>query len=522
MTLPATIDATAEISLDGSGAYTGPDDDVTAAVAVDTGVTIQEGREGARALMPPKVPSLDYELHNDDGAFSAENADSPVYQLLIPGRPTRVIVQHGERLTWRGHQLWGGHQPWRGRARYQIAAAAVDGINQHVEQGNQRVGLDCLGTMSMLIGQNVTVAVQTNIRTDEAIGLLLDAAGWPAALRDLSVGDTTLLYWWCDDRSPWSAILELLASEGPCQLYQDGNGVIHFENRNYRTITTRATTSQATYRSVDTGGLWFTGLSYDPGYKNIYNRATYTTRRRTLATLGKVWEYGASISLTAGQSLTLIARPNLPFQNAVTPASGTDYTVSAGSLSSVTLSATSGLVAFITLTAGGSGATIDGVTSQGIQLRAQALQVAGETTIQNSVDASESIAKYSPIPGANVPRTLPVQGWPEVDPIVAESVCNAWVTRYQEQRPQVTILVRNADGDHVREIMTRQVSDRITLVDANTGISADFWVETKTTTISGAGGRTILCELGCEKVDRLAGAVWDVSEWEDGTAVWGV
>lgn len=516
MTLPATIEATVEVSLDGSGAYTGTYDDVTGAVAVEPGLTIDEGREGARALMPPKVPSLSFDLHNESGAYSQENPASPVYQLLIPGRPTRVTVRHGERRLWRSHTQWRAHVPWRGRAKYTFASGAVDDIRQTTDYGAQRVGLDSLGTMSMLVGQNVSVAIQTGIRTDQAIGLLLDAAGWPTALRSIAVGDTTLLYWWCDERSPWSAILELLAAEGPCQFYQDGSGVIHFENRNYRTITTRSTTSQGSFLDIDNGGLWFTALKYEPGYKNIYNRATYTTKRRSLGSLATIWEYGADLVLTASQSITLIAKPTDPFQNAVTPVLTTDYTVAGGTVS-VSLSATSGLVAFVTVTA-----TSGAPTVSALKLRAQPLTVVSETTLQNSVNAAASIAKYSPIPGANIPRTLNVQGWPEVDPIVAESVCNSWVNRYQEQRPQVTILVRNADADHVRQILERQVSDRVTLTDANTGLSADFWVETKTTTISGNGGRVITCELGCEKVDQLSGAVWDVSLWDAVAAVWGV
>ena len=517
-----TLDTTVEISLDGTGAYSGAYDDVTAAVDVAAGVTVDLGREGARALMPPKVPSHSVVLHNEDGAYSQENPASPVYQLLIPGRPSRVTVLHGERRQYRSHTQYRAHVPYRGQAPYTVATGAVDDLRQTTEPGRQRAEIDSLGTMAMLVRQQVTVAVQTNIRTDQAIGLVLDAAEWPADKRALSVGDTTLLYWWCDERSPWAAILELLAAEGPCQLYQDAEGVLHFENRNYRAVESRATTSQATLYDTDTGGLWFTGLAYEPGFKSIYNRATYSTKRRTLGSLAKIWEYGATITLSAGQSVTLIAKPQYPFQEAVAPQSGTDYTVSAGSLSGVSLSATSGLVSFLTLTAGGSGATVTGVTSTGIQIRAKALTVLSETIAQNSVDASASIAKYSPIPGANIPRTLAVQGWPEIDPVSAQAVCNAWVNRYMEQRPQVTIRLRNADVDHVRQMLEREVSDRVTLVDTNTGLNTDFWVEMKTLRISGAGGRTVECELGLEKCGELSGAVWDESEWDDVAATWGI
>lgn len=519
---PDNVCTTVEISLDGSGAYTGANDNVTAGVAAEPGVSIVEGREGARALLPPRVPSYSYELHNDDGMYSPENPGSLVYQTLFPGRPNRITLELGTPRAWRSPATWRNGGLWRGRRSFSVASGAVDDITQTTEFGNRRVGLTHLGTMSVLVGQNVTVGLQTNIRTDQAITLLLDAAGWPAGARAISIGDTTLLYWWCDDRSPWAALLELLGAEGPCQLYQDADGVIHFENRNYRAIQPRSTTSQASFTATSATPLWYTNLTYEPGYKSLFNRATYSTRRRALGALAPIWQYGAQLVLSANQSASLIVRPTDPFQNAVVPASGTDYTVSAGALASVTLSATSGLVAFLTLTATEAGATVVGVApNAGIQLRAQPLTVVSETVIQNSVDASASIAKYSPIPGAAVPRTLSVQGWPEVDPIVATSVCNAWVTRYLEARPAVTITLRNGDARHVEQIFEREVSDRITVDIPSIGITRDVWVEGKQTLIHGAGGRAIECLLGCEVVEVLLGAVWDTAIWDDPGSVWG-
>lgn len=524
---PENVCTTVEISLDGTGAYTGAHDDVTAAVAAEPGITIVEGREGARALGPPRIPSYSYALHNDDARYSPQNPGSLVYQLLFPGRPNRITLALGTARPWRSPTTWRNGGLWRGRRQFSVASGAVDDITQTTDFGNKRVGLTHLGTMSMLIGQNVTVGVQANIRTDQAIGLVLDAAGWPSGQRAISIGDTTMLYWWCDDKSPWTAILELLGAEGPCQLYQDADGVIHFENRNYRAVTPRSTTSQATFSETSATPLWYTNLTYEPGYKSIFNRATYATRRRALGALTPIWQYGATLTLSANQSVTLIAKPSDPFQNAVVPASGTDYTLSSGGLASVTLSATSGLVAFLTLTATAAGAVIVGVApSAGIQLRAQPLTVVSETVLQNTVDASASIAKYSPVPGAAVPRTLTIQGWPEVDPVVATSVCNAWVLRYLEERPQVTLTLENADAAHVEQIFERQVSDRVTVQVSGAGITRDVWVETKETTIHAAGGRAIACLLGCEVVEVLLGAVWgsppDTAHWDALDTVWGV
>jgi hypothetical protein len=199
---------------------------------------------------------------------------------------------------------------------------------------------------------------------------------------------------------------------------------------------------------------------------------------------------------------------------AVAPVLATDYTVSGGTVS-VSLAASSGLVAFITITA-----TSGTPTVSGLQLRAQALTSAYETTVQNSVDASASITKFSPIPGADIPIPLQVDGWPEIDQPNAQAVCDAWVSRYMVQRPAVTITIRNADQAHVLQMLRRQVSDRITLVERNSGLSADVWINSIRHEISGdhIGGVTTI--LGCEKVEEVGGAVWDLSPWD--TGVWGV
>lgn len=535
MTLPSTVDTQVLVSWDGTGAFTGTYDDVTNDVASEPGVLIQTGRDGARTLNPPKVSSADFDLLNNDGEYSQERADSPIYQLVLPARPVKVVVEHGTEGDYDEDDDYDTSDYYDGLTSWSLARTAIDDITQTTVLGDQRVSLSTLGIETLLIASNVTVAVMTNPRVDQCVTAILDAVGWPADDREVSVSDTTLLYWWCDDRPPWAALLELLASEGPGAMYVEA-GTFHFENRNYRTLTARSTTSQATFFDEDAGfagaydedadytandyydgavsGLWFTSLSYEPGFQNIYNRATYSTRQRSLASSAEIWTYGTTLTLAASESLTLIARPTNPFQNAITPVSPTDFTVSGGTVS-VSLSATSGLVAFITITA------LTGTpTVSDLQLRAQALTAAGETVVQNNVDTSGSIARFSPIPGEDIPRVLSVQGWPEIDRANAQAVCNAWVNRYQVQRPAVTLTLRNADGEHVYQMLKRAVSDRITVVERNTGLNTDLWINSKTLSIAGAGGRVMTCVLGCEKVEEVSGAAWDEGVWDTGR--WGV
>lgn len=537
-TLPHIWTPKVEIDWTASGLYDSPYADVTRDTAADPGVSIDMGRDGGRSLNPPKVPALDFELRNDTARYSNEKPTSPVYQLVTPGTPVRVSATYGAVDRYRAHTPYTEDDPYRGVAYWPLATTRIDEVRQSTPWGAQRVSVSALGTSSVLVGRQVTVPLQTNIRTDQAVTLVLDAAGWPSDTRSIAFGDTLLLYWWVDERSAWEVLVELLASEGPGALYEDAEGVLHFEGRNYRAVTARCQTAQSVwfdvgqsesdayrthdlYRAHDlyrggTSALYFQTLDYEPGWRNLYARSTYGITRRTLGALGPVWNYGGDLTLSAGQVLTLFARPQDPFQGAVTPALTTDYTVSSGAVT-VALTYTSGFLAIITLTAGGSGALVSGPSTSlttGIQLRAQPLTKVSQLIAASTLSTASSAATYLGI------QTLTVAGWPEVDIAMATAVCDSWVARYNVARPSVTLGIAAVDREHFQQIVQRSVSDRIRLTERNTGIEADAWIEARQITLAGAGGRSCLAVWACELCDTLTGDVWGSSPTDPSGAVW--
>lgn len=531
--LPAIWRPKVEIDWTISGDFSGPYDNVTRDTAADPGLSVDMGRDGGRSLNPPKVPSLDFELRNDTGRYSHESPTSPVYQLVTPGTPVRVTVEYGAEDLYRGTDAYRAHDPYRGVAHWTIATARIDEIAQSTPWGSQRVSISALGASSTLVGRQITIPLQTNIRTDQAVTLVLDAAGWPSDRRSIALGDSVLLWWWVDERSAWEVLVELLASEGPGALYEDAEGTLHFEGRNFRAVTARCQTAQSTwfdigsgnpdpyrmpdpYRSADlyrgrSSALYFETLDYSPGWRNLYARATWDVNRRALGALAPIWSAGGDITLSAGQVVTIFARPQDPFSGAVTPALGTDYTVATGSVT-VALTYTSGFLAILTLTAGGAGALVRGPTASpagGLQLRAQPLTRVSQVIAQSTLSTTASVATYQGL------QTLSVAGWPEVDVATAQAVCDAWVSRYNVQRPTVTLGVRAVDVDHFQQIVQRQVSDRIRITERNSGIAADAWIESRQIAMAGFGGRSVLCVWACELCDEVAG-----DEWNAGTSLW--
>jgi hypothetical protein len=517
------------------GTFTGPYDDITRDVAADPGLTTEQGMDASQALRPPMIDAADFEVDNQTAKYSQENASSPLYQQIIPGKPVQLYGAWGTRDVYDRHTPYDEPDAYDGLSPYNLLTGLVSEISMTTELGNRRVRFSAIGSLSKLRGRTISVPIQQNIRTDQALGLILDAVGWPSAARAISPGDTLLSWWWLDERDAYDAAVELLESEGPAQLYEDGNGWVHFENRNYRAVTPRSVTAQAAFfdtlggakDAYDThtvyderdpydgrsSGLWFTQLQYDPSFRNIVNRATYTAHRRALQPLGMVWQYAQTLTLNAGQSITLIARPQNPFLNAVAPVATTDYVVSAGS-ATVSLTYTSGAVAFIVVTAGGSGATITGPAGgNGLQLRAQSLTVISESVVQSTVDTTASVSKFGV-------RALDTNGWPEVDASVAQSVCDAHVARRQVQRPLVTVTVRDADNKHIEQMLRRTVSDRLTLIDRSSGLHADCWLETRSLAIGAGCAMTASWIL--EKAVELVGVVWDgaTALWDADGARW--
>lgn len=503
-------------------------EDVTAYTLVSPGVRITHGRDQARSLAPPMVPAETGELNNQGQEFSAEFPGSPIYGLLLPGRAVEDRATFGTDVPYESDNLYDEDlTPYNGTLpAVTLFTGVIDDIVQHPNPNERRVGISCLGSIVKLRGVRVTTILYENITTGTALGHLLDAAGWPADKRSVSTGDTTLLYWYLSDADAFDAAVALFKTEGAgAALYEDGDGVLHFENRNYRATTLRSLTSQATYYDQSegqeigyestaaydsdvfyngTGGLHhIVPMSYAPGFRDIINVCRVKVVTRSVAALAVVWTYGATITLGASEAITLTAVPQNFFKAAVCT-NGTDVTASSGTIASVSLSRTSGGRTDITITADGGGVTINL-----LQLRAQAITTSSEATITSTVDSSDSVSTFGT-------RTYTLDLLPDVTANQAFDLANAIVNRYMTQVPVVNVTLANVDGAHLLEILTRAVSDRITVIERHTGLNTDLWVEQVSHDIQ-EGGRRHLLTLGCEKAGAGAGSVF---VWDDPGSLW--
>ena len=219
-----------------------------------------------------------------------------------------------------------------------------------------------------------------------------------------------------------------------------------------------------------------------------------------------VCSLGQTVTLAANEVRQYTATNSDPFTGAITPVAATDYTVSAGSLASGPLSRTSGASTGVTLTAGASGATVTG-----LQLRAQLATVDYTTLVANTVDASASITKFGR-------QVYALDTRAEIAVNVGQDLTNAIVGLYQNPRPTVSFTVSNGHTDRLTQCLSRQISDRITIVESQTVLNADFFIERIEHQILSAGLHH-LTAFGCEKADSTNYAIWGTATW--GTSVWG-
>lgn len=296
------------IDWNGDGDWSDTGEEVTSSLLPD--VICERGRDQIRIFAPPMAGRLDAALNNASMLFSpsgdiriAEDGSTRITEdgniritsdsSIEPGKPVKLTVD--AKTVWTGQ---------------------LDDIEQDPQIGSKRAVLHALGIISRFSYRSVSTALYSNIRTDQALGYLLDALNWPTVNRVLSTGDTTLEDWWLDDADPVEAMIQILNTEGAgAALYEDQDGKLVFENRNYRALTSRSFASQGSFSTVSN----ITNLIYSPNYKDIINRCTLSIAHRQAEGLQEIWALGSDVTFAANETKTFQVHANEPFVNCQVP-----------------------------------------------------------------------------------------------------------------------------------------------------------------------------------------------------------
>lgn len=425
------------------GLFTEPGATVTSRVR--STVTAEYGRDQSTALAPTVSGRGSVTLDNRSKDYSPRYSLSPLYGLIKPARPVKITRTVGATTYVLG-QFHTDDNP----------------INPDID--SKTVTLALIDSLADFRGQTISTQLYRDLRTGEAIGKILDACGWSASLRDLDLGATIIPWWWEDGTDALEALEKIIRSEGPPALLTIGsNGEIIFRDRHHRLTRTESTTSQGTWRASGTvEPIMQKPFVYDEAWRNIINSATASVDVRTPQPITAVWTSDATITLSAGEQKLITASGDTPFYNAITPVAGTDYTAVSGTVTAA-LIRTSGASATIILTAGGAPAVITG-----LQLRATPVAVV--STVQVSAVDPQSITDYG---SRSFPGDLPWCG-----PGDAQAVLSTAVALRAQPLPVVQVrFMIGINAAKSAQILARDLSDRVTLIETETGLNGDFFIE---------------------------------------------
>lgn len=467
----------------GEGGYGGLDfatDVVTSLVRPQhSTIAVDYGRDQSTALAPTVAGHGSLVLDNSDRRFSPRNILSPLYGKLKPARPvqiTRSINVNTLITSYESTDLYDDTyfdtydtlvqqtSVVAGEVTYPLFRGHTDDSPINPDVNSKTVTLSLIDSIADFRGQNISTSLYAGIRTGEAIGIILDECGWTGP-RNLDSGASVLPWWWEDGTDALDALEKLIRCEGPPALLTiTTDGGIEFKDRHHRLVDIASITSQSVWQGV--GGnepVMSLPFIYDDAWRNIINTGQISVDVRTPSALEAVWALDSPIGFIGGETKTFIASASDPFLNAVEPVEGTDYTIISGGLLSIFLSRTSGASTMITIVAGGAGAQISN-----LQLRAQPVQTA--YTVQVAASDAVSIADYG---ARSFPGDLPF-----CNQYDAQAVLNTAVEIRSQSLPVITArFMVGKNVDRAVKVLTRDLSDRVTIIEPETVLNDDFYVE---------------------------------------------
>lgn len=442
-------------------------EDVTARVLnVRTSQSFSYGRDVARALSAVKAGQITLELNNVSRDYCPDNATSPLFGNLGTGKPVLVRATHSS-------------------INYDLFYGFIDDyvIDPHPEK--RSLTLTCVDILGRLASTSVSTACFPSIQTGAAIEAILDAAEWPVAQRDIDSGSTTLRYWAADDTDAWSAIQDVIANEGiPAIAYVNpATGTFVFRDRHHRKLLAASLTSQVTLRDEGAEPLFSEPVSYNVGFRDLINTTSFALGERQPATFGEVWSTDSTFTIVAGTTQTLRATFNDPAYDIVTPVAGTDYELLSGTVS-ITLNRNSGRTVEIQMSA----TTTTYIT--GMALRGYSCPVARsfQVTAQNGA----SVTKYGLVHATDIPAP----GFASLND--AEAISDIIVSQRGERLPVMTITVKNANDTRKVQMLSRAISDMVTIVEDETSTNHTHYIERIEHIISKAG-KYHETRFGCER-----------------------
>lgn len=465
----------------------GPGEDLTAtAPGVISDVTVQFGRDQARSLQPVSPGEAAFDVDNVSRDYSPENTASPLIGLLGPGRDALIEAT----LAGRAYTVFHGN---------------LDDFTVDSTQGKWLASFSAVDALARLKDLPVSTAVYPAVRTGQAIGYILDAIGW-AGQRDLDPGGSTIRWWNAESDDAYREMLDVLSAEGPDSLITVGSsGEFIFRDRHHRLNRAASLTSQVTFTNgVATGGqVEHDEFKLDFGWRDIINEVQFdVTDREPVPVAEQIWMDENTYIIAAGEHRQFQVVADDPFWDVVDPTQGlpsdlpTEGVAHPDFVSDQTLT-----VAFSRRS--GKSTTVDvSCTSAAIIFKMSLRAYPVKRT-----DDVKKIVRSDAASIASVGLRSRKEASPWIGAEDAGAVADLIIGKRAQRLPVVTFTVVNGTSTAITHQLARDLSDRVTVVDSESGFNADCFIEKISHEITD-DGNTHRTTFACEKIPTLPSNVF--------------
>lgn len=466
MSLPTLV---VQIDWSANDVFTDANEDVTADVQA---IRWTMGRRAPFGMAQPS--SCELVLANDDKLYSPENASGALFGNLKPGRRVRIrtTAPGGTKVQFIGK---------------------IDDIIIEPTLDRRLARINCLDDLAFAARE--TGEIYTRLTADtpllepdgngegpftgEAIDAVLDEIGWATGggNRAVDVGISEMGVYWASGIDGLAAIAQLTSEEAGFPYVDKAEGLpgfptFIFEDRAHRYKGDHLI-SQATYTDDPTGALRYENFDpYGLGIQNVFNRARATARPRKTAGTLQLGKLGSTPALAPGESRVFIITWNNP----------------AAAVSGTTMVANSKV-----------DGTGDDLTSQVTKVNGTAKATRWPITLTNDTDPLRT-AFITTLQGGLAVREQDGQGTElEVEDTASQGdygvrrfgaepqyigkTLNArdWagyvVGAFKDPIPMLRLSFSPYDDTILTEMLSRKLSDRVTVVNGELGLDDDFFIE---------------------------------------------
>jgi hypothetical protein len=207
-------------------------------------VSVRRGK--SRQLDRFTAGGASIELNNNSRAFDPENTASPFFGQIIPKRTIKVET--------------GGSAVFYG---------VVDDWNLNYDiSGLSLAGADCVDGFTLLAQRALTGGTEIVQKTGARINAILDRAevNWPASLRDIDTGATTLQADVIEDGTNVLEYLQTVTDTEPGSIFMGADGFIVFKDRSVAPVS-----AGLVVFSDDGTGVEFSDVQVVYGSELLYN-----------------------------------------------------------------------------------------------------------------------------------------------------------------------------------------------------------------------------------------------------------